>query len=338
MADTVFYFDEGDLEKQLSSLKTKGITQVHMRDISICTNKKKLHWFLNEVHKQVPDVFFDFYVPVIAGSHSVLDDKIITAFSLLFCSIHIPLPLPAYQKPFAKKITHLNNAGLIFGFELNASNYVFKKSKKVLDEFDQTPFSSIKMFCNSLDFAMSLYPNDIVIDSKDLKPTAQLSTQDIKKIQRFSFAIYTFYSAGRAVPWFNAVVQALSIKPSVFFADFSEWLYCNNAADNSFNPAIAGHEELEKMQLVFLQLKFEEKRLNHVFPVLKDLVRIHAAFSRVAAAESEKEAVELFYNPDDVLSGYAMNLVSFAEQVCMEKTFIHVFAGQNGPEYKISNN
>lgn len=337
MEEKLFHFTEGSLEKQLSTFASKGITQLEVRDISICADKKRLLQFLQLAVSKAPDVFFDFYLISASSFIAVIDNEIIEAFSQLFCAIHIPLPLPAYKKSFSKKISCLNNAGLVFGFELDSAHYTSFACAENKPENKDTPFSGIRLFCDMLDFAIGLYPNDIVINSSELKATAQLSTQDIKKINRLSFAVYTFYSAGRAVPWFCTAIQALRIKPSKFFEDFSEWLYCNNASAKDFKPDVVPHKELEKMQLIFLQLKYEEKKLQQVFPVLKDLIQIHGAFSRVSANEQDEEILEVSYNPDDVLSAFAMNLVAFADEVCMEQTTVRIFATAEGPEYEIAS-
>ncbi|OJF76917.1 MAG: hypothetical protein BKP49_04945 [Treponema sp. CETP13] len=319
--DKVFYFDEGSLEKQLETLVSKGITQFRVCDSTICTDKKHLLHFIQLALEKAPSVFYDFYLEAAAGPSSVIDDKTIEAFSQLFCSLHIPVPKKDYFKPFSKKIARLNNQGLVFGFELNSTCY-----------------TGMKSFCEVLNFAIELYPNDVMIVTSDLKPNACLTTQDIKKIKWLSFAVYTFYSAGRAVPWFNAALLALRITPFKFFTDFSEWQYCNHASINEFNPDNVSHTELEKMQLVFLQIKFEEKGLLHVFPVLKDLVCLQGAFSRVSAGESNQEILDISYYPDDILSPFAMDLISFADQVCMENTTIKVFARENEPDFQIITN
>jgi hypothetical protein len=314
----VFYFNEGSLEKQLATLSSKGITQFEVHDSSICTNKARLLEFIQIALKKAPDVFFDFYLKAAAGPNSIIEDETIEAFSQLFCSIHIPLPSKEFLKPFSKKIAQLNNAGLVFGFEI-----------------DINCFSGIHSFCDVLDFAINLYPNDIIINTEDLNPTEKLSTQDIKKIKQLSFAQDTFYSAGRAVPWFCVAVEPLHIKPAKFFADFSEWLYCNNASSKEFNPSLVSQTELEKMQLIFLQFKYEEKHLQHVFLALKDLIKLQGSFSRVSAGEISEETFDISYNPDDLLSAFAMNIVSFADQVCMENTTVHVFVGREGPEFEV---
>jgi hypothetical protein len=212
----------------------------------------------------------------------------------------------------------LNDYGLVFGFNIDSVN-----------------FPTIKGFKNALDEAISYYPNHIYIETQNLKPSDKLSTQDIKKIQELSFAMEVFYSVGRAVPWFLAVLQSLRLRPSQFFADFAEWQRCNNCSkESNFLPENVSHQEIEKMQLLFLKLKCEEKHLHSIFFPLKDLVCLHGAFSR-CVFEGEESTLELSYHPEDILSPIAMDLIKFTEEVCLENHNVRIFLTDFGPNYEI---
>ena len=170
---------------------------------------------------------------------------------------------------------------------------------------------------------------------KRIERLEKLSTQDIKKIQELSFASEVFYSVGRAVPWFLAAIQPLRLRPSQFFQDFSEWQRCNNCSkDKNFVPEKVSHQEIEKMQLLFLKLKCEEKHLHSIFFPLKDLVCLHGAFSR-CVFEGEESTLELSYHPEDILSPIAMDLIKFTEEVCLENHNVRIFLTDFGPNYEI---
>ncbi|MDE5580421.1 MAG: hypothetical protein K2I95_03265, partial [Treponemataceae bacterium] len=93
-------------------------------------------------------------------------------------------------------------------------------------------------------------------------------------------------------------------------------------------------KEIEKMQLLFLEEKYDEKNLRHVFPAVRDVVLLNGAFSRLAG-EGEECSLELSFNPDDLLSPAAMDLPAFCENICMEECRVKIFAGNEGPDYKI---
>ncbi len=256
---------------------------------------------------------FDFFL-----DYTFIDKDIILALSSIYSSVLLG-PTLAEKKAFSKKVMLLNNAGLVFGFEI-----ILDKAKNC---------TSLKMFRELLDFSISLYPNHIFFDDSSLSQTASLSKNDIMLIKRSIFACNTYYSLGRAVPWFSAVLFPLRIRPSFFFSDFAEWQECNNCSfSDGFDPNTADHCDIETMQALFLKLKYEEKKLMHLYAAAVDLLKIHGAFSRVLVS-GKKTQIELSYHPDDILSPCAMDIARFCDEVCMEPSRVEVFLTDEGPDY-----
>lgn len=348
-----YNFDLTDLDSQFASFSQKGITRFSLHEGVFSRDRNSLKNFLSKAKKYIPEVFIS--IPVEA---EVIDCEIVALCKDLFCSLDIffraakiaeknsdeknPKKFDAKKidsnksfspksttffdkKLFSKKAALLNDADLVFGF---------------LTDFAVSPRDSIKFFRERLDFAMTLYPNHIEFpqiysDEREEKCTATFSSQDISYAQRLAFAAEIFYSYGRAVPWFNSVLKTLKISPSNFFSDFAEWQICNNCGFKSCEKVAAlSHKEIEKMQLLFLEEKYDEKNLRHVFPAVRDVVLLNGAFSRLAG-EGEECSFDLSFNPDDLLSPAAMDLPAFCENICMEKCRVKIFAGDEGPDYKI---
>lgn len=353
-----YNFDLTDLDSQLASFSQKGITRFSLHDGVFSRERNSLKEFLSKAKKYIPEVFIS--IPVEAD---VIDGEIVSMCKDLFCSLDIffraekfPIEKKSQKnadeknpkkfgarkfdskknfsqknsyffdkKLFSKKAAFLNDADLVFGF---------------LADFAISPGDSIKFFRERLDFAMTLYPNHIEFPQiysaeREEKCTATFSSQDISYAQRLAFAAEIFYSCGRAVPYFNSVLKPLKISPSNFFSDFAEWQICNNCGFKSREKVAAfSHKEIEKMQLLFLEEKYDEKNLRHVFPAVRDAVLLNGAFSRLAG-EGEECSLELSFNPDDLLSPAAMDLPAFCENICMEKCRVKIFAGDEGPDYKV---
>lgn len=344
-----YHFDLTDLDSQLSSFSQKGITRFSVHEGVFSRDRISLKRFLSKAKEYIPDVFIS--VPVEAD---VIDGEIVSLCTDLFCSFDIffragknsdernPKEIRARKfdskqtgaqngarifdkKLFSKKAALLNSADLVFGF---------------LADFALSPDDSIKLFRERLDFAMTLFPNHIEFpqlysaEREELR-TATFSSQDISYARRLAFAVELFYSCGRAVPWFNSVLKPLKISPSNFFSDFAEWQLCNNCGlDAQKNLPEISHKEIEKMQLHFLEEKYDEKRIRHIFPAVRDVVLLNGAFSRLSG-EGEECSLELSFSPDDLLSSAAMDLPAFCENICMEKCRVNIFAGDEGPEYKL---
>ena len=290
------------------------------------STKEELLKFISDMQKKSPDSFTEKDV-----LPSAIDQKAVSLLQELWCSLNIPLEgtqknnvLLFDKKLYSSKAKILNDAGLVFGFIMN---------------FGKTESDTFKAFRDRLDFAAGLYPNHISfpqLDSNRLpRSTAFFSSKDLDFARGMAFACYTFYTCGRAVTWFNTILQALKINASSFFSDFDEWQQCNNCSYiTGFNPEEQLHSEIEKMQLNFLKEKFEEKHKQHLFPAVTDIIRLNGAFSRLTA-ENEESVIETYYNPEDIFSPYAMSLSSFVENVTMENCNVRIYFNRDEPDFKI---
>lgn len=316
----------GDFESELKSLSKQGVTEFTLQDPEILGHKGKLLSFLHSFEKAAPDVFLT--LPV---SAQLLDQDVCKLCSGLYCTLEIPFEgiskngTYLFDKKFySRRAQMLNTLGLVFGFDLC---------------FADKGGDSVKLFRDRLDFAVSLYPNHLDFpqlenDFSEAKPSATFSTQDIRAAKELAFAAETFYSYGRAVTWFLSVLAVLRMPAYKFFQDFAEWQKLNNCGYGSgWNIDSSSHKEVEKMQLNFLRFKFEEKKKPELFEVVSNIVRLNGALSR-CYGEGEESEVELSYNPDELLSGGAMDIVSFFENSFMENSCVKVFMGAEGPDYK----
>lgn len=353
MGTKEYNFNTNKILDELPTFASRGITEFTVHDDAISGDKKSLLALMNAFASKAPDVFYT--IPIQA---TVIDNAIVTAAQKLYCTLDIPLTgtvkgdaLLFDKKLYSSKATMLNNAGLVFGFDM---------------EWGKQTGDSYKAFRDRLDFAVSLYPNHIdfvqleakllgddsnvsneneiakkntTISSSNstliVKPTGIYSSKDLEFSRDCAFACEVFYSAGRAVPWFNSVIKPLKIAPSAFFADFAEWQQCSSCSfESGFNPEATKHSDIEKMQLVFLQQKYEEKHREQLWSAVQDLVKLNGAFSRVAS-DGEESVVETSYNPDDLLSPQSYDIASFCDNACLEECKVKVFAGEDSPDYKI---
>ncbi len=319
--------DTASLIKQLPEIAASGVTEFFVHDTKIAGDKKFLLSLIECVGKNCPDMFISFPVDI-----NIIDVNFVRKLSEIYCSIDIALEgtekngtLLFDKKLYKNKTDILNREGIVFGFTMS---------------WGLLKGDTFKLFRDRLDFALSLYPNHIDFPQfgKNLcvpKPTAVYSSKDIDFSCGMAFACRTFYTAGRAVPWFNSVIRPLKITPSSFFADFDEWQQCNNCSFiTEFVPEDANHADLEKMQLAFLKEKFEEKHKSAFFDAVSDIVRLNGAFSRVVE-EDEETIIDTFYNPDDLLSPFGSDLAKFCEEACLENCRVKIFAGEDAPDYRI---
>ena len=326
---TEYKFKTSELEAQIETLSQKGITEFSIHDASVAKDKRRVLKIINLIAQYAPDVFVS-----ILTDASVIDREVAAAATQIFCSFDIPLEVQSKggkilfdKKFYSAKARLLNDFGLVFGFQLT---------------YAQVPGDSLKLFLDRLDFAVQQYPNHIDFaqtmnseEEKTAKVTGFFSAQDIRYARDVAFSCRTFYTSGRAVPWFLSVLKPLRIYASRFFADFAEWQRCNNCDYKSgFVPEAVPHKDIEKMQMLFLEQKYEEKGQHSLILLVKDIVAINGAMSRVAG-EGEESTIVTSYNPDDLLSEEAVDLTAFCENVCMEECKVRIFADEEGPDYEV---
>lgn len=327
---TEYSFLSEEIESQIPLLKEKGITELSIHDENYAKNKKWILKIIKKIEEAAPDVFVSFLVDV-----SVIDREFVLAASKIYCSFDIPLVICKKgekilfdKKYYAGKARLLNDYGIVFGFILS---------------FADIQGDSLKSFMDRLDFAVQQYPNHIefpqlernVVESYEPKVTGLFSAKDIRYAREVAFACKTFYSEGRAVPWMLSVLKPLKIYVSKFFADFAEWQRCNNCDFKSgFEPGLQKHKDIEKMQILFLSEKYEEKNCLNMLQLISDVVRINGAMSRVVC-ENEESLIETSYNPDDLLGFESFDLCGLFENVCMEECKVRIFASSEGPDWEI---
>ena len=327
-----YNFSAADFESQIPTFKSKGITEFSIHDSAVANDKQKILKIIRLIEKNVPDLFVSILI-----NASTVDREVVAAAQSIFCSFDIPLEctqkgghLLFDKKFYENKARLLNEAGLVFGFHLTWAT---------------TPGDSLKLFMERLDFAVQQYPNHIDFPQTEngadgdslyeAKVTGTFSANDIRYCRDTAFACRTFYTAGRAVPWFLSILKPLRIYPSRFFSDFAEWQRVNNCSYKSgFNPEGENHKSIEKMQLLFLDEKYEEKHCHSLITIMHDIVCINGAMARLAG-EGEETQLVTSYHPDDLLSEEAFDLAAFAENVCMEECKVKIFAGEEGPDYEV---
>ena len=262
----------------------------------------------------------------------ILDMEICRQCMKLNCSLEILFRVQKNglfdKKFFARRAAMLNNSGLVFGVQLF---------------YADSMADSLKAFKERLDFAIEQFPNHIAFPQTEDSETAEtaqvmqtFSAEEIRTARNIAFACRTFYSAGRAVPWFKSVLSALRISSAAFFSDFAEWQRCNNCDYKSgFVPENASHHDIEKMQLVFLQQKFEEKKKSGMFTACSDIVCMNGALSRLVSDGTES-VMETDYDPEEIFGPEAMDLEAFVNDLCMEHFTVKIFMNDAGePDFKV---
>lgn len=350
----ITYFPMERLEKELELFVEKNIPQVFVLDPTYNASKERAIKMLEIIGRKAPGMFFYF-----EARAEFIDRELARAFSKISCCLQIGLQSSSPdvlknvrraldKKRFVKNIGFLNEEGVTFGFDLIYG----------------LPGDDLKGFCDSIDFALSLYPNNLelfclsVLPGTDLHDdarsfglewdknppyhvlrTPRFSAQDLKKAEELSFAANLFYTKGRAVAWFNPILYVLGEKPSVFLKKFALFLEGEpEDTDPSAAPirdwtAEKNAAQIEETQIRFVKKRFHEKGLDDFFSAAEDLIRMHAALGRCVFDGSES-VLTTSRHPDDVMSEYGADIEFLVRKCGRQECRVHVFPGENGPDWR----
>ena len=303
------------VEQELRLFARLEVPQVFVLDSTFNKQPKRAKEILRLIKRLAPQVHFHFEV-----RSEFIDAEMAELFAAITCSLQIGLQsadpgvLRAVGRgfdaeDFCWRVSLLNQSGAIFGFDLIYG----------------LPGDSLPLFRDSLDFALALYPNHLDIfplavlpgtrlygkaaalglEHLDAPPYTLLSTPDfpareLEEARLLAAACDIFYSRGKAVAWFNAVVASLRLAPSAFLLAFSRFLGSRGSRDEQ---EIA-EAEIWGLQREFLGEIFRERKKLRLLPLALDLADYHHHYAGALLAappmppsERELRKVDLLARP-----------------------------------------
>ena len=285
-------FSLARIESELRYFAQHGVSQIFVLDSTFNQDLRRAKTILRLIQKIAPDIHFHFEV-----RSEFIDEELAGLFARITCSLQIGLQSASSkvlalvgrsfrQDDFSAKIGLLNESGAVFGFDLIYG----------------LPEDTLKGFCASLDYAVSLYPNHLDIFPLVVLPGTRLfqrgaelhlqwlpappytliatdsfTSIDMASAGRLAAACDIFYTRGKAVAWFNSVVNTLKIQPSQFFQLLVDWLASNEKPD--LNEADFDDNAIWQLQREFLTQLFSPKQLKRFLPLVLDLVDYHHCYA-----------------------------------------------------------
>ncbi|WP_051537912.1 B12-binding domain-containing radical SAM protein [Treponema sp. C6A8] len=350
---TVRLFPMERIRAELELFAAKKIPQVFVLDPTYNANKERALQILKLMAQKTPDTFYYF-----EARAEFITPELARAFTKIPCAVQIGLQSanpdvlalvhrPFNKKQFTKNIAILNREGVIFGFDLIYG----------------LPGETLRGFKEGIDFAISLYPNNLELFCLSVLPGTDLfdragdlhltfepqppyhiihtdlfSKEDISRAASLSAACDLFYNQGRAVPWFNTICHAAKIRPSQFFAQFADHLNASNsgAAGNGPLPNLTNlqHPQIEKLQLDFIKKLFDRAGLQRLFSAAKDLISLNGALARTQES-GRQETLRLSYNAEYLFSEYAGDLKFFCQNVKPQPCKIQTFMNGHLADFRV---
>jgi hypothetical protein len=284
----VRHFSLERIEAELRHFASRGVRQVFVLDSTFNRDQRRAKTILRMVRRIAPQIHFHFEV-----RSEFIDREMAELFAGITCSLQIGLQSAdprvlkqvgrAFRRDdFVSRTMLLNESGAIFGFDLMYG----------------LPGDTLAGFRQSLDFALGLYPNHLDIFPLAILPGTALaaradsiglqhlsappytlisapgfSTEDMGAAQMLAAACDIFYTRGRAVAWFNGMLDALGQRPAEFLQRFAEWLETERGFTTS--EVDLADDQIWQLQRAFLTALFTPKRLKRFLPAVLDLVDYH---------------------------------------------------------------
>ena len=234
------------MEAELELFAASGIREVFVLDPTFNHHKANAKKVLRLIAAKAPDIHFFFEI-----RSEFIDREMARLFAAIRCSLQIGLQ-SAHDEvlrnigrsidpaDFEARILLLHNADVTYGFDLIYG----------------LPGDSLEGFRASLDFAMTLLPNHIdlfrlaVLPGTRLAETAHdlnleyevgnpyqviasptFTREEMALAARIAHGCDLLYNQGKAVPWFDIILEALEMSPSELFERFAAWPESHPAGD-----------------------------------------------------------------------------------------------------------
>ena len=298
----VRHFSLERVESELRHFAATGVSQIFVLDSTFNLDPKRAKKLLRMIKNIAPDIHFHFEV-----RNEFIDREMAKLFAQIACSLQIGLQSADRdvlrlvgrsfdRADFTAKVGLLNESGAVFGFDLIYG----------------LPGDTLAGFRRTLDYALSLYPNHLDIFPLAVLPGTRLasrgtalnmiwdrhppyiveatdsfSSTDMSDAAELAAACDIFYTRGRAVAWFNAVVAVLALKPSDLLQQFSAWLI--DQRGRSTKESDFSDDDIWEMQQLFLKHLFSPKKVKRFLPLVLDLVNYHFQYATVLLAPPSPE-------------------------------------------------
>ena len=314
------------VEAELELFAASGIQEVFVLDPTFNYHKAQAKQVLRLIALKAPDIHFFFEI-----RSEFLDREMARLFAAIRCSLQIGLQ-SAHDEvlknigrsldpaAFEAKILLLHQADVTYGFDLIYG----------------LPGDSLAGFRASVDFALSLVPNHLDIFRLAVLPGTRLaetapdlrleyeagnpyeviaspafSREDMALAARIAQGCEVFYNQGRAVPWFDIILEPLEISPAEVFERFAAWLESHPACD------------LTQTQGNFIGALFEEKGDSLLGSIAADIIS-YFGYAAELTEDRPTEAdcgapparrVAFHHDPADLLAQMEAGTVSLEELV-----------------------
>jgi radical SAM superfamily enzyme YgiQ (UPF0313 family) len=341
---TLRYFSDERIFSELDYFAKTKPASVFVLDPTFNTNKERAKTILQAIKKTAPKIHWHFEI-----RGELLTREQANLFGALNSSLQIGLQSSNPKvcalagrnfNPdiFSSKISLLHEAGVSFGLDL-----IYGLPGDSLDGYKKSLDYALSLYPDNLDmFKLSILPGTLMYDETESlelhankNPPYQIisgknfSEKDLSEAERLSASANLFYNRGRSVAWFMQMIYPLGKKPSKFLESFTEYLSKRKLSFDTANSF-----EIEKLQLDFLDTCYTKAKKEYLLPLVYDIVRFHGAWGR-ALAEGLNTEIFCNYHPDEIFNSGTMDIEELAEDLEPYSCKLLIKSLSEGAEYSV---
>ncbi len=323
------------VEAELRLFIDAGVSEIFVLDPTFNLDEKRSLEILKTLAAKAPRIGWNFEIRA-----ELLDAAQAEAFARLSCFVQIGLQSSSPQvlklngrsfdsRKFVAGLSLLNKKQVVFGLDLiyglpgdtlggfrKSVDFALSFSPNHLDVFPLAVLPGTRLKRRSAEFGLVFDPEAPYL----LKSHPGFPGQDMEEAARLAAALGCFYTRGRAVPWFSAILRALRLSPSDFLASFlppQGW-------------ESLGQAQVEALQCAHVEKIFMSKGKAVLLPAALDLIRFNGAWSR-ALAEGARTVLTLSYSLEDVEGAEILSLAAFAGRRPKSPCSAEILPGSQGP-------
>ncbi len=301
------------LAAELDLFSAAGVGQLWVLDSSFNVPTRRGKELLSLLAARAPDIHVHLEAKI---EH--LDSELIQMTALLPCSMQVglqstqPQVLRAIHRPldielYTRHLEELSEVGVTFGIDL-----IFGLPLDDLTGFRDSLTIALSYRPNHIDvFPLAVLPGTKLFDQKaefgiiseTVAPYRILSSDswtktDLDRAYELAAAAELFYNLGRAVGFFEALLQTTGLEPVQFLEKFADWMMEEQGVFRSvlLDAEQWRPEEILPMQEGFMQHLLINMDRNDLLQATLDLIRYH------------------FHYAESLLGGETLPLEEFAQE------------------------
>jgi radical SAM superfamily enzyme YgiQ (UPF0313 family) len=266
------------IKAELELFEKHNISQVFVLDPTFNKNRDRAKKILKMITQAAPGIHFTFEVRT-----EFLDREMAKLFKSVNCSLQIGLQSSDPQvlsnvnrlldpAKFKEKIKILNSENIVFGLDLiyGLPGDTFSGFKKSID-------FAISLQPNNLDiFPLAIFPGTVIhekaggcgINFSRSAPYTVISTpsflkEDMENARIITDACNVFYNQGGSVGWLFMILETLKISASDLFEKFALFISQKERTD------------VLRLQCDFVKDLFDRHYLNRLYKPMENLIRLN---------------------------------------------------------------